>query len=83
MDNLISGALVMGYIVAGLFFVRYWTHTRDRLFLFFSAAFALLAAQRLLLSIAAGPGEQLWLYLVRSIAFILIIIGIVDKNRRA
>ena len=36
---LISGAIVMGYGVCGLFFLRFWRTTRDRLFAIFSAAF--------------------------------------------
>ena len=32
---LISGALTMGYLVAGLFFYRFWRESRDRLFLLF------------------------------------------------
>ena len=34
---LVSGAIVMGYAVAGLFFLRFWRETRDRLFLIFAA----------------------------------------------
>ena len=28
---LISGAVLMGYLVAGLFFFRFWKETQDRL----------------------------------------------------
>jgi hypothetical protein len=78
---LVSGALVMGYIVCALFFVRYWRQSRDRLFLLFSGAFALLAVQRLLLSVAEGTGSLVF-YGVRALAFTLIIIAVIDKNRR-
>lgn len=82
LSQLISGALVMGYFVAGLYFLRFWRDTRDRLFGIFAAAFWLLAAQRAALALTADPtGEQLLLYSVRLLAFVLILAAIIDKNR--
>lgn len=79
---LVSGLLVMGYWVAGLFFLRFWRDTRDRLFGIFAGAFWLLAVQRALLaSIDPSPGETVWLYGLRLLAFVLILAAIVDKNR--
>ena len=80
--QLISGAIVMGYAVAGLFFLRFWRQTRDRLFLIFAISFWLLGAQRLALAVTAEPVESHnGLYLVRLFAFLLILLAIVDKNR--
>jgi Family of unknown function (DUF5985) len=80
--DLIPGAIVMGYAVAGLFFLRFWRQTRDRLFLIFAIAFWLLGAQRLALVLTAQLIEShTWLYLVRLFAFLLILLAIVDKNR--
>ena len=77
---MISGALSMGYIVAAMFFLKFWSSSHDRLFGLFAAAFALLALQRVLLPYS--PFEAAWpLYLIRLAAFVLIIIAIVDKNR--
>jgi peptidoglycan/LPS O-acetylase OafA/YrhL len=79
---LVSGLLVMGYAVAGLFFLRFWRETRDRLFGIFAGAFWLLAVQRLLLALFQNPdNEQTWLYGIRLLAFVLILVAIVDKNR--
>lgn len=79
---LVSGLLVMGYAVAGLFFLRFWRETRDRLFGIFAGAFWLLALQRLLLALFQNPeNEQLWLYGIRLLAFVLILFAILDKNR--
>ncbi|HVS31085.1 MAG TPA: DUF5985 family protein [Thermoanaerobaculia bacterium] len=78
---MISGALAMGYLVAAMFFVRYWREARERLFAFFALAFLLLAAQRLLLPFIADDQIEL-AYTVRVVAFLMIIVGIVDKNRR-
>jgi hypothetical protein len=80
--HLIPGAIVMGYAVAGLFFLRFWRQTRDRLFLIFAIAFWLLGAQRLALALTSQMAESLTgLYLVRLFAFLLILLAIVDKNR--
>jgi hypothetical protein len=81
MVALVSGALVMGYGIAGLFFLRFWRQSRDRLFAFFSAAFWILSAQRFLLTLSAAPNEAVWLYGLRFLAFALILIAILDKNR--
>jgi hypothetical protein len=76
---LISGALLMGYAIAALFFLRYWRDTHDSLFAYFSAAFLLLAVGRVGLSVAEP--HQL-LYVLRLAAFVLIIVAIVMRNRR-
>lgn len=82
MKELLSGAMVMGYLVPGLFFLRFWKESADRLFLIFAVAFWMLALQRTLLTIlAAEPGAHIYLYVVRLLAFLLIIAAIVDKNR--
>jgi len=79
---MVSGALVMGYAVAALFFLRFWRETRDRLFGIFAAAFALLSVQRLALALSTDPnGDQLLLYGMRLLAFVLILAAIIDKNR--
>jgi hypothetical protein len=82
LDPLLSGAVFLGYAVIGLFFLRFWTKSRDRLFAWFAAAFWLLAIERLLLARFAGTDLPA-VYLVRLAAFILIIAAIVDKNRRS
>ncbi|HEY7613921.1 MAG TPA: DUF5985 family protein [Gemmatimonadales bacterium] len=79
---LVSGAIIMGYVVAGLFFLRFWRETRDRLFLIFAGAFWILGVQRLALAFMGNMVEDdTGLYLVRLFAFLLILGAIVDKNR--
>lgn len=83
MNELLSGILFTGYFVAGLFFLRFWTTSRDRLFAMFAAAFWMLALQRLLIALTRNWLEdQTLLYLIRLAAFTVIIVAIVDKNRR-
>jgi hypothetical protein len=80
--QLISGALIAGYLTIGLFFLRYWKSTHDRLLILFASAFGILAFERILLAITHPTTEDaLYLYIVRLIAFIIILIAIVDKNR--
>jgi hypothetical protein len=83
MNDFVSGILTMGYIVAGIFFLRFWRDSRDRLFAMFGAAFFILAVQRLGLEFANDVPERatLW-YFVRLLAFVIIIIAIFDKNRK-
>ena len=80
----IAGALAMGYAVAGLFFLRFWKRTRDRLFAIFACSFWVLAAQRIGLAAATYHNfDTTWLYGLRLLAFMLILFAIIDKNRAA
>jgi hypothetical protein len=81
-DNLVTGAIAMGYGVAGLFFFRFWRKSRDRLFALFALAFFILAVNRVgsvVLGIKAGEVDAV--YWIRLTAFALILVAIVDKNR--
>lgn len=83
LKTLVSGAMVMGYLVAGLFFLRFWRDTRDRLFAIFAGAFWLLAVQRGVLTVVAHQGDEgaVGIYGLRLVAFLLILYAIIDKNR--
>lgn len=76
----LSGAVTLAYLVASIFFLRFWTRTNDRLFLSFAAAFALLALNQVLLSALGTADERNYAYILRVLGFILILIAIVDKN---
>lgn len=83
MEQFIMGATAMGSGVIALFFLRFWNKTGDRLFALFAVAFLLLGITRLGLALSAdlSEGHTLW-YWVRLAAFLVIILAIVDKNRR-
>lgn len=82
MSLFLWGALAMASATIAIFFLRFWTQSRDRLFLFFAMAFAAFALHWLGLGIVAPPEESRhYLYLLRLLAFVLILAGIVDKNR--
>ena len=79
--TMLAGAMVAGHAVIGLFFLRYWSRSRDDLFLAFAAAFWLLAVNQLMVAIYGATAEaSAPLYLLRLAAFGLIIFAIVRKN---
>ena len=83
MTGLLSGILIAEYAAIALFFARFWAKSRDRLFLMFSAAFVVLAGQRLAIALTREILEQQApLYLLRLAAFVVILVAIIDRNRR-
>jgi len=80
--NFLLGVLVTAGAVCGLFFLRFWRRAHDRLFGMFAAAFFLLSLNWLLLAARPWDESQVpYLYLVRLLAFVIILVGIIDKNR--
>jgi hypothetical protein len=80
----IMGANALGFLVAALFFLRFWRRTRDLLFAAFSVAFFLMATNQALVALSGIPREeQAAIYLLRLAAFSLLIVAIVGKNLRA
>ena len=78
----LAGAIVAGFALAGLFFLKFWRRTRDELFLAFTGAFWLLGLGQALLNFSHVPlEERSWLYLLRLAAFVLILAAIWRKNR--
>lgn len=72
----------MAFSVISLLFLRSARMTGERIFVFFSLAFAILAGERLLLAFLNPQDEFTPLvYAIRLLAFILITAGIVMKNR--
>jgi glucose uptake protein GlcU len=78
----LSGAISLGYLVIAAFFLRFWTRTRDSLLGCFALAFCLLGLERCAISFIPFTDEtKPFIYLLRLIAFMVIIIGIIVKNR--
>ena len=75
------GAIVACCIVASLFFLRFWRRTRDRLFGMFSAAFLLLGVNWVALAFTHTDEIRTVLYVVRLLAFVVILVAVIDKNR--
>ncbi len=84
MSQFLSGATAMGYLIAAAFFLRFFSDTTDRLFAMFAAAFAILGINRIAVAVVnpADEASQTGFYVIRLIAFVVILVAIVDKNRR-
>jgi hypothetical protein len=80
---ILIGAIAAVSAVIALFFVRYWRSTGDRFFLYFALAFLLEGGNRLFLG-AYNYGEEFQpeFYLLRLVAYGLILYAIYQKNRR-
>jgi hypothetical protein len=82
-NQFLWGALATCAWIIGIFFLRFWRLHGDRLFLFFFVAFWALAFNWLWLALVPSVDEtRHYAYLLRLLAFTVIIIGVADKNRR-
>jgi hypothetical protein len=80
MSDFINGGIMMTYATIALFFWQFWKKSHDRFYVMFSAAFGILALNRLMPTVPS-PDEGLPThYVVRLIAFVLIVLAIIDKN---
>ena len=82
MNEILIGGIAVAALVAGLFFFRFWRTTGDRFFLLFALSFWIEGGHRIFIYQWVGQDEASPLYyLVRLVAYGLIIVAIVDKNR--
>lgn len=80
--DFLSGAVSAGFLVAGLFFLRFWKRSGDGLFAWFAVAFWLLGTGQAVLALGGIPVEERSsIYLIRLVAFLLILFAILRKNR--
>ena len=81
MNQFISGAIFMGSALIGLFFLRFWSTTRDRFFLYFSLSFFVEAGHRAWFYWDIGAREDSpYHYLIRLLSYGLILWAIWEKN---
>ena len=78
----LQGISSMGAYMSGVFFLRFWRDGRDSLFACLAGAFVLLGLSWTLLALSA-PAEdnRPYIYGIRLVAFALIVLGTVLKNR--
>lgn len=82
MNEIMLGAIAAGSIAVSLFFFRFWRSTRDRFFLLFALSFLIEGVNRVALYESVGLSEDAPVYyLIRLIAYGLILAAIIDKNR--
>ena len=80
-ETFLLGVIATASFVAGLFFLRFWKATRDRLFLAFAAFFFIEAINRIVLSGLQRPNEgSPWIYLIRLVALVILLFAILQKN---
>ncbi len=81
-EDFLGGAVAMGFGIAALFFLQFWRRTRVGLFLAFAGSFLLLGITQALLTLSGIPiEERSWLYLLRLLAFLLILAALWWQNR--
>jgi len=79
--DLITGMIAMGSLIIGLFFLRFWRNTKDRFFLYFALSFGIEGVHRIVTTMSYDEHEESPLhYLVRLLAYGLILWAILEKN---
>ncbi len=80
-NQLLAGAIAMGSFVIALFFLRFWRSSGDRFFLYFALSFLIEGVHRIYSSgeimISESSPHH---YLVRLVAYLLILWAIIEKN---
>lgn len=83
MNNFLAGSLTTAFLVAAVFFLKFWRQTRDRLFAHFSLAFLFFALNQVATTVLEVNAERgSFVYLLRIVGYVLILFAIADKNRR-
>lgn len=82
MSAFFLGMIAAGAGTAALIFFRSYRRTRDRLFLLFGLAFAIMAVNQVGFVLVGEQESRTPLYLVRFVEYLLILVAIVDKNLR-
>jgi len=79
-SDFMQGGVAACFILGGLFFFRFWRETRDQLFILFASSFWIQAGVRITLSFTDEPEEHAYLYMLRLLAFLMIVAAILLKN---
>lgn len=83
-EGFLLGVIATSSVIAGAFFLRFWRDTRDSLFLSFAIAFIVEGLNRCAMLLLKQPNEgSPWNYILRLLAFLFILVGIVTKNRQS
>lgn len=79
--NFLGGAIVFGYALIGLFFLKFWRRTKDAFFGYFAIAFFMLGIGRVIEAIMrTNETTTPAVYVFRLLAFVIIIFAILHKN---
>ncbi|MBS0536783.1 MAG: hypothetical protein JSR72_22225 [Proteobacteria bacterium] len=81
MATFLSGMITAGYLIAALFFLRFWKRTSDTLFATFGVSFALFAiSQSLSVSFDFLHDDKTTVFVLRLLGFALLLAAIARKN---
>ncbi len=81
-EGFLLGVIVTASLASGAFFLKYWRRTHDPLFLAFGLAFLIEGINRIFFLLVDRPNEgSPAIYVVRLLAFLIILAAIVRKNR--
>lgn len=81
MATFLSGMITAGFVVAAVFFFRFWRRTGDGLFAAFGVSFALFAiSQSLSVSFDFLHDDKTIVYVLRLFGFGLLLAAIARKN---
>ena len=82
MENMLLGAIAMTSLSIGLVFYRFWRSTHDRFFLYFTIAFWIEGLNRIHFGLTGAERETTpSYYVIRLVAYGLILLAILEKNR--
>ena len=83
LEPFLIGMIATASLASGVFFLRFWRDSRDSLFLAFALAFFIEGLNRATIMLIDHPNEGTpRIYIVRCFAFLIILVGIVNKNRK-
>jgi hypothetical protein len=87
--EMLSGVTLASFAAAAMFFFKFWRASHDRFFLALALSSGLIAVERFMtffisdvfdpLRVAGSDGN--WIYVVRLVAFLIILAAVIDKNR--
>jgi Family of unknown function (DUF5985) len=81
LQGFLLGVIAMSSLTASAFFLKFWRRTHDSLFLSFGIAFLIEALNRAAFLFLQKPSEgSPVIYIVRLLAFVLILAAILKKN---
>jgi hypothetical protein len=81
LEAFLLGVIATSSLTASVFFLKFWRKTRDSLFLAFGMAFFVEGLNRCAVLFLAKPNEgSPYIYIVRLLAFLLILAAILHKN---
>ena len=83
-EGFLLGVISTCSVLASMFFLKFWRRTRDSLFLAFGIAFLVEGINRAVLLDLSNPNQGHPLtYVVRLLASLIILAGILHKNYHA